>query len=79
MRILVLDGKNHITENISRHQGTINSSLLRTSETYRPAVSPNGPSILFATTIQAATRRSCPKISLLRNNWLRQDNISILN
>jgi DNA repair protein RadC len=47
MRILVLDMKNHVTENISRHQGTVNSPVLRTTETYRPAVSPNSPGILI--------------------------------
>ena len=47
MRILVLDMKNHVTESISRHQGTFNSSVLRTSETYPPAVSPNGPGVLI--------------------------------
>lgn len=38
--------KNRVTENISRHQETVNSSVLRTSETYCPAVSPNSPGIL---------------------------------
>src|SRR5438045_1238857 len=47
MRILVLDMKNHVTENVSRHQGTVNSPVLPTSETYRPAVSPNSPGILI--------------------------------
>lgn len=36
IHILVLDMKNHVSENLSRHQGTVNSSGLRTSETYRP-------------------------------------------
>jgi DNA repair protein RadC len=47
MRILVLDMKNHVTENISRHQGTVNSPVLRTTETYSPTVSPNNPGNLI--------------------------------
>ena len=47
MRILVLDMKNHATENISRQQGTANSPVLRTSETYPPAVSPSSPGTLI--------------------------------
>jgi DNA repair protein RadC len=47
MRIFVLDMKNHVTENVSRHQVTVNSSVLRTSETYCPAVCPNSPGTLI--------------------------------
>jgi DNA repair protein RadC len=46
MLILVLDMKNRVTEEISPHQGTVYSSVLRTSEAYHPAVSPNSLDIL---------------------------------
>ena len=46
MRILVLDTKNQVIENISRYQGTVNSSVLRTAEVFRPAVIRNCPSVI---------------------------------
>ena len=36
MRILILDTKNQVIENIQRYQGTVNSSVLRAAEVYRP-------------------------------------------
>jgi DNA repair protein RadC len=47
MRILVLDTKNRVVENISRYQGTVNSSVLRAAEVYRPAVIRNCPTIII--------------------------------
>ena len=47
MRILVLDTKNRVVENISRYQGTVNSSVLRAAEVYRPAVIRNCPAIII--------------------------------
>src|ERR1700680_3849737 len=47
MRILVLDTKNQVVENISRYQGTVNSSVLRAAEIYRPAVIRNCPGIII--------------------------------
>jgi DNA repair protein RadC len=38
MRILILDTKNQVVENISRYQGTVNSSVLRAAEIYRPVI-----------------------------------------
>ena len=46
IRILVLDTKNQVIENISRYQGTVNSSVLRTAEIFRPAVIRNCPSVI---------------------------------
>ena len=46
MRILVLDTKNQVIENITRYQGTVNSSVLRTAEVFRPAVIRNCPSVI---------------------------------
>src|SRR5437762_13359987 len=43
MRILILDTKNQVIENISRYQGTVNSSVLRAAEIFRPAVIRNCP------------------------------------
>ncbi|GAC1568772.1 MAG: DNA repair protein RadC [Ktedonobacteraceae bacterium] len=47
MRILVLDTKNQVVENISRYQGTVNSSVLRAAEVYRPAVIRNCPGVII--------------------------------
>ncbi len=47
MRILVLDTKNRVIENINRYQGTVNSSVLRAAEVYRPAVIRNCPAIII--------------------------------
>src|SRR2546429_10026809 len=46
MRILILDTKNQVIENISRYQGTVNSSVLRAAEIYRPAVIRNCPAVI---------------------------------
>ncbi len=47
MRILILDTKNQVVENISRYQGTVNSSVLRAAEIYRPAILRNCPAVLI--------------------------------
>jgi DNA repair protein RadC len=47
MRILVLDTKNQVMENISRYQGTVNSSVLRASEVFRQAVIRNCPAVII--------------------------------
>ena len=46
MRILVLDTKNQVIENIGRYQGTVNSSVLRAAEIFRPAVTRNCPAVI---------------------------------
>jgi DNA repair protein RadC len=46
MRILILDTKNQVVENISRYQGTVNSSVLRAAEIFRPAVIRNCPGVI---------------------------------
>ncbi len=46
MRILVLDTKNQVVENIDRYKGTVNSSVLRAAEIFRPAITRNCPAIL---------------------------------
>ena len=46
MRILVLDSKNQVVENIDRYSGTVNSSVLRAAEIYRPAITRNCPAVL---------------------------------
>lgn len=48
MRILVLDTKNNVVENIARYKGTVNSSVLRAAEIFRPAVIRNCPSVIIA-------------------------------
>lgn len=46
MRILVLDTKNQVVENINRYQGTVNSSVLRVAEIFRPAITRNCPAVI---------------------------------
>lgn len=46
MRILILDTKNHVVENVNRYRGTVNSSVLRAAEVFRPAVIRNCPSVI---------------------------------
>ncbi len=48
MRILILDTKNHVVENITRYKGTVNSSVLRAAEVFRAAVIRNCPSVIVA-------------------------------
>src|SRR5579863_8743498 len=47
MRILVLDTKNQVVENTSRYRGTVNSSVLRAAEVFRPAIIRNCPGVLI--------------------------------
>ncbi len=47
MRVLVLDTKNHVVANILMYQGTVNSSLLRPGEIFRPAVTRKCPGIII--------------------------------
>lgn len=47
MRILVLNTKNQVVDNISRYQGTVNSSVLRAAEIYRPAILRNCPAVII--------------------------------
>lgn len=46
MRVIALDTKNKVVENISLYRGTVNSSVLRIAEIFRPAITRNCPSIL---------------------------------
>lgn len=47
MRILILDTKNQVMENVSRYQGTVNSSVLRAAEIYRQAIIRNCPAVII--------------------------------
>src|SRR5713226_8003220 len=47
MRILILDTKNQVVDNISRYQGTVNSSVLRAAEIFRPAIIRNCPGVII--------------------------------
>ncbi len=47
MRILILDTKNQVVDNISRYQGTVNSSVLRAAEIFRPAITRNCPGVII--------------------------------
>jgi DNA repair protein RadC len=46
LRIITLDTKNQVVENISRYRGTVNSSVLRAAEVFRPAVVRNCPAVI---------------------------------
>ncbi len=47
MHILILDTKNQLVENIKRYKGTVNSSVLRSAEIFRPAIIRNCPSMII--------------------------------
>ena len=46
MHVLILDTKNQLVENIRSYKGTVNSSVLRAAEIFRPAVVRNCPSVI---------------------------------
>lgn len=48
LRVLVLDTKNRVIANVQLYMGTINSSVLRAAEVFRPAITRNSPSIILA-------------------------------
>jgi DNA repair protein RadC len=47
MRVLVLDTKNQVVLNRVLYQGTVNTTVLRVAEMYRPAVVRNCPAIIL--------------------------------
>ncbi len=47
LRVLCLDTKNHVVANIKLYQGTLNSSVLRVAEIFRPAITRNCAGILI--------------------------------
>ena len=47
LRILILDTKNQVIDTIDRYKGTVNSSVLRASEIFRPAIIRNCPGVLL--------------------------------
>lgn len=47
MYILILDTKNQLVELIKRYKGTVNSSVLRSAEVFRPAVVRNCPNVII--------------------------------
>ena len=47
MRVIVLDTKNRVVDNISLYRGTINSSVLRAAEIFRLAIVRNCPAIII--------------------------------
>ena len=47
MRILVLDTKNQVVDNINRYRDPVNSSVLRAAEIFRPAITRNCPGVLI--------------------------------
>ena len=46
IRILILDTKNNVVENTTCYKGTVNSSVLRAAEIFRPAIIRNCPSVI---------------------------------
>lgn len=47
MRILVLNTKNEVIANLGLYQGTVNSSVLRVAEVFRPAIARKAPNIIL--------------------------------
>jgi len=47
MIILLLDAKSQLVEKISRYQGTVNSSVMRVAEIFRPAIIRNCPGLIL--------------------------------
>ncbi len=47
MHILILDSKNHLVEYSQRYKGTVNTSVVRVAEVFRPAIIRNCPRILL--------------------------------
>jgi DNA repair protein RadC len=47
LRVLCLDTKNYVVANIKLYQGTLNSSVLRAAEIFRPAITRNCAGILI--------------------------------
>jgi DNA repair protein RadC len=47
LRVLCLDTKNHVVANIKLYQGTLNSSVLRVAEIFRPAITRNCAGIII--------------------------------
>lgn len=48
MHILILDTKNQVVEKIKSYKGTVNSSVLRVAEVFRPAIIRNCPTIIVS-------------------------------
>jgi len=46
LRVIVLDTKNRVVSNIPLYRGTVNSSVLRAAEIFRPAITRNCPAII---------------------------------
>ncbi len=47
MRVLVLDTKHQVVANLRLYQGKVNSTVLRASEIFKPAITRNCPNILI--------------------------------
>lgn len=47
MHILILDTKNQVVENVKCYKGTVNSSVLRSAEVFRPAIVRNCPNVII--------------------------------
>ncbi len=70
MRILVLDTKNNVIENITRYKGTVNSSVLRAAEVFRAAVIRNCPSVIVAHNHPSGDPTPSPKDSKQFTHYL---------
>jgi DNA repair protein RadC len=46
MHLLILDAKHQVVEYVRRYKGTVNSSVVRASEVFRPAVVRNCPNVI---------------------------------
>jgi len=48
MHVLILDTKNQVIEKIRSYKGTVNSSVLRVAEIFRPAIIRNCPGVIVS-------------------------------
>jgi DNA repair protein RadC len=46
LRILLLNAKNQVVGNVCRYRGTVNNSVLRVAEIFRPAITSNCPGLI---------------------------------
>ncbi len=61
LRVLCLDTKNHVVANIKLYQGTLNSSVLRVAEIFRPAITRNCAGLIICHNHPSGDPRPSPE------------------
>lgn len=70
MHILILDTKNQVIEKIKSYKGTVNSSVLRAAEIFRPAVIRNCPGVIVSHNHPSGDPTPSPKDSKQFTHYL---------